>query len=274
IVWYNRATRVALTAEQAAGRTPDQLQGFEQRELGEAFYYDTAYGTPLAYVRAIDLAAQHGFQADGGRVLDFGFGGAGHLRLLASLGAHVVGTEVFELLRAFYRPEDTGAIARAAVAGEGAGGSIELLYGQWPAEDEITAAVAEGGPYHLILSKNTLKRGYIHPEREVDPRFLVHLGVDDATFARALHDTLAPGGLVVIYNLYPAQNPPQEQYLPWATGACPFERELLEQSGLEIVAWNIDDTEFARTMAMQLGWAERMDLESDLFAMYTILRRQ
>ncbi len=36
-----------------------ELAGFEPRSFGESFYYYTAYGSPLAYARAIDLAAEH-----------------------------------------------------------------------------------------------------------------------------------------------------------------------------------------------------------------------
>jgi len=55
---------------------------------------------------------------DGKRILDFGYGTVGHLRLLASLGADMVGVEVDPLLRALYSaPGDQGAIARARQPG-------------------------------------------------------------------------------------------------------------------------------------------------------------
>ncbi len=273
VVWWNRATRKALSPAQAEAMTEAELEGFQERRFGEQFYYNTAYGTPLAYVRALDLAAAHGFDsADGRRILDFGFGGIGHLRLLASLGADAAGVEILELLREVYsRPGDTGTIARSAAAGTGAPGTLRLLYGRFPGDEQLRRAV--GGGYDLFVSKNVLKMGYVHPERETDPRSLVHLGVDDETFVRAMYELLNPGGLAVIYNLYPAQNPPDERYLPHATGGCPFERGLLERVGFEVLELDRDDTEAARRMARALGWDEQMDLEHDLFGMYTILRR-
>ena len=101
----------------------------------------------------------------------------------------------------------------------------------------------------------------------------MHLGVDDETFVRAVHDVLSPGGLFVIYNLYPQQAPPDEPYIPHATGGCPFDRGLVRSVGFEIVAFDRDDTETARRMGEALGWTDSMDLETDLFGMYTILRK-
>jgi SAM-dependent methyltransferase len=272
-VWWNRAERRALRPDQVDAMDEAQLDGFRELSLGPEFYYYTAYGTPLAYARALDLAAAHGFEsADGRRILDFGFGGIGHLRLLASLGGHVTGIEILELLREFYRePGDTGTIPRSAAAPPGSPGTLTLLYGSFPGDAAILRAAGAG--YDLVLSKNVLKLGYVHPEREADPRRLVHLGVDDETFVRAVHDLLNPGGLFVIYNLYPQQAPPDEAYIPHATGGCPFDRGLVESVGSEIVAFNRADTAAARRMGEALGWADSMDLETDLFGMYTIFRR-
>jgi SAM-dependent methyltransferase len=271
--WWNSAERRALSPEQAETLEESELDGFRELKLGPEFYYYTAYGTPLAYARALDLAATHGFEsADGRRILDFGFGGIGHLRLLASLGGHATGIEILELLRVYYRERsDTGTIPRSAAAAPGPPGALALVYGSFPGDAEVRRAVGDG--YDLVVSKNVLKKGYVHPEREADPRHLVHLGVDDETFVRAVHDVLNPGGLFVIYNLYPAQAPPDEPYIPWATGGCPFERGLVESVGFEIVVLDRDDTEFARRMGEALGWADSMDLETELFAMYTVLRR-
>ncbi|MHC4767079.1 MAG: class I SAM-dependent methyltransferase [Planctomycetota bacterium] len=273
VVWWNRAKRRALRPQQAAAMDEAELEGFRELTLGGGFYYYTAYGTPLAYARALDLAAAHGFEsADDRRILDFGFGGIGHLRLLASLGGHATGIEILELLREFYRePGDTGEIPRSAAAASGSPGSLTLVYGSFPGDAQVRRAVGDG--FDLVVSKNVLKLGYVHPEREADPRRLVHLGVDDETFVRAVHDVLNPGGLFVIYNLYPQQNPPDEPYIPHATGGCPFDRDLVESVGFEVVAFDRDDTEDARRMGKTLGWDDSMDLETDLFGMYTILRK-
>jgi hypothetical protein len=260
VVYYNRSTRNAISIETWQDFDEQQREHYDRAELGEQFYYNTRYGTPLAYVRLFDLVAGYGAESfDGKRVFDFGYGTIGHLRLLASIGAHVVGSEVDPLLREIYsQPDDTGYIPRAEAAGEGDLGSITLYHGFFPADPDLTESI--GGGYDLFVSKNTLKKGYIHPEREVDPRMLVHLGVDDETYVRALHDMLNPGGYVMIYNLYPAPAAEDEPYKPWADGRSPFPRELFEAVGFEIIAYNADDTEAARRMAVALGWDEQMNL--------------
>jgi len=242
------------------------------RELGESFYYSTRYGSPLAYSRPLEILARSGFATVAGRrLLDFGYGTIGHLRLLAALGADVTGIEVDPLLRALYSsPGDQGEIAGAKQRGH-----LRLVTGQWPAEAGITSEV--GGGYDLFLSKNTLKNGYLHPAEPVDPRRLVHLGVEDSAFVRALYGMLKPGGWALIYNLCPAPAPPGKPYIPWADGRCPFPRAMLERAGFQVIAFDAEDSKAARRMGHALAWDDpengRMDLEHDLFASYTLLRR-
>ena len=158
-------------------------------------------------------------------------------------------------------------------------GSISLVYGRWPGTVVTKAKIASG--YDAIVSKNVLKRGYIHPAREADPKHLIDLGVDDVTFRRELHSALKPGGIMVIWNLCPAQSAPGERYIPWADGQSPFSRGDWEAAGFEVLAFDVDDTAFARKMAYALrfdapdapdgqGW----DLEHDLRAWYTTVRRR
>lgn len=278
VVYYNRKTRDAMTEAEAIDRGVESLEaeGYAKSEIPERFFYFTRYGTPIAYARAIDLAAKHGLESvDGKKVLDFGYGGIGHLRLLASLGAHVTGVEVDPLLKAVYsaNPADTGAVPRAKIAGTGANGSITLLHGQFPKDQDLVGAV--GGGHALLISKNVLKRGYIHPEREpASPQMLIDLGVDDDTFLRRAHDALAPGGLFVIYNFYPKPKAPDEPYIPWADGRTPFSKEAYERAGFEVLEYNRDDTPAAREVGAQLGWGASMDLQDDLFGMYTVARRR
>lgn len=242
------------------------------RVLNEEFYYSTRYGTPLAYARPLEILAASGI-ADirGKKLLDFGYGTIGHLRLLASMGAHAVGVEVDPMLHALYSdPSDQGAIR----GWQGRTGTLRLLSGQFPAEPALVRAVGEG--YDVFLSKNTLKNGYIHPAEPVDPRRLVHLGVDDTTFVRAVHRILRPGGRALIYNLCPAPAPPGRPYVPWADGRSPFSRALWEASGFRVIEFDRDDSPAARAMAHALGWDQgegAMDLAKDLFATYTLVEK-
>ena len=271
VVYYNKTTRDALSPDAAAKMTEAQLSGYEKKDLDDHFYYFTRYGTPVAFVRPVELLGQAGVtHADGLKLVDFGFGSIGQLRALAGAGAKVTGIEVDPLLRVMYAKE-TGVVKRCSAAGPGPDGSIDLAYGQFPKDPAIVKQVGSG--YDVFVSKNTLKRGYIHPEREVDPRMLVHLDVDDGTFVRAVYDALKPGGFFMIYNLCPAPSKPDEPYKPWGDGRSPFSRETFEKAGFKVLAIDVDDTDAARTMGQALGWAESMDLTKDLFGTYTLAQK-
>ncbi|HKY32866.1 MAG TPA: class I SAM-dependent methyltransferase [Candidatus Polarisedimenticolia bacterium] len=270
--WRDKTSREFLSEAAASALAPEARGNLEEVELDERFYYNTRYGSPLAYARPLDVVAAAGFGSAAGRkILDFGYGSAGHLRLLASLGAEVVGVEVDPLLKILYAdPSDQG-----IVGGEGTiRGRLTLVHGQWPAAPGLRQAAGSG--FDLVISKNVLKNGYIHPAEPVDPRRLVHLGVDDEAFVRALFEVTRPGGFVLVYNLSPAPAPAGKPYIPWADGRSPFPAELWRKAGFEVIAFDKDDSEAARAMGRALGWdqGERpMDLQADLFALYTLARR-
>jgi hypothetical protein len=266
--WYSAAQAAALSADERAA--------LSERTLDPSFYWNTRYGSPVAYARAVDLAAQRG-ATSGAAVVDFGCGGLGASRLLATLGCAVAAVDVDLLLPALYsEPGDTGRMA--SLGADAADGSLTLVTGQWPGDpataDAVRAALPQG--VDLFLSKNTLKNGYIHPAEPVDPRRLVHLGVSDEEFVKAVFAALRPGGLFMIYNLCPAPAAAGQPYIPWADGHCPFPREMLEAAGLQVLDFDVVDDEAARSMGHALDWDQGespMDLKDDLFAWYTVARR-
>ena len=270
-VWYDSSRTHYYIAERAAALPDTAKARMLSRTLDETFYYTTRYGSPLAYVRPLEILSGAGLRdVSGIRLMDYGYGTVGHLRLLASLGAEAVGVEVDPLLHELYsQPGDQGTVRGR----HGKDGRVTLLHGQYPAEPEITAAAGDG--YDLFISKNTLKNGYIHPAQPVDPRRLVHLGVDDTAYVRNLHRILKPGGYALIYNLRPAPAPPDKPYIPWADGHCPFSRAMWEAAGFRVIEFDRNDDQAARTMGHLLGWDKDggMDLEHDLFAWYTLVQR-
>ncbi len=272
-IWFDPETSTPFsTAEREA---LDQASPVRERlvryDVDDKRYYTEYFGTPALYAPALDLAARHGLATLAGkRVLDFGFGQIGHLRTMAAQGAHVTGIEVNPMIRAIYsEPGDTGLIAPARPGDQP--GSLRLVFGRWPNGAGMTEAVSSG--YDLILSKNVLKRGYIHPEREADPSQLIDLGATDAEFLIALRDALVPGGHVVIYNYSPPQAADDEPYLPWADGRCPFDQADIRAAGLEVLAYDEDDTEQAVLHFEAVGVAPIEDLRGNLFGSYTVLRR-
>lgn len=271
-LYVHSEKRVAI-AESAYRKLDAEAQkAYVERPSSETLHYYTRYGSPLAYSRVLEVLAEHG-QGDltGRRLMDFGYGTVGHLRLLAECGVDAVGVDVDSFLTALYSdPADQGVVK----APDGKRGSVTLVEGRWPSEKGVIDAV--GGGYDIITSKNTLKNGYLHPEREVDKRMLLDLGVSDEDFVKRLYESLKPGGLVVIYNICPAPAPKDKPFIPWADGRCPFSKELWEKSGFKVLAYDVDDSAATRKMGHLLGWDEgpnSMDLKDDLFAHYTIVQK-
>ncbi len=265
----HKATRVWLTKADADKLSEEQRKDLTERPLDESFYYNTGYGSPLAYSRPLEILAEAGVKdVKGFRTLDFGCGGVAPVRMLASLGVDAVGVDIEPLFPLYYnQPGDQGDVETSQGKGK-----ITLVTGRWPAEDAAKAAV--GGGYDLIISKNTLKKGYVSPDHPADERFLVKLGVADVNFVKAMFDALKPGGKVIIYNICGKQNP--EKYLPMADGRCPFPKELLENVGFKVLAIDADDSVPCRAMAKILGWDNApgfTTMEEEYFAHYTLLEK-
>lgn len=281
-VMRNREKNLVISTD-AFEKLPEAEQaGYTKREISPAFYYYTGYGSPLVFVRPLNLLAQTDTdewtldKIPGKRIIDFGCGTIGHLRLLASLGADVTGIDVEPMFDVVYsQPGDQGAIATATADVKG---YLRFLTGQWPAQPDIMKKVTEHAKdgYDLFISKNTLKRGYIHPAREIDPSRLVHLGVSDEIFVKSVYDALKPGGVFLIYNIAPAQTPPDQPYLPHADGECPFPRDLLEKAGFTIVKFDENDQDGLMKYWMKLGYnqgKEEAEAKKDLFVWWTMCRK-
>lgn len=283
----NKQTRSWFTPAERAMLAPEVQAGLTEVVRDESFYYNTRYGTPLAYARAFELlAAQPGlgktFQNwHGKRILDYGYGTIGHLRLLATCGAHVVGIDTdASLVKLYSDPGDTGTIkgwTPSEASHPTPDGSIRLITGRFPVDPGCTPQESTGpdGGFDLFISKNTLKNGYIHPAEPVDKRMLVDLGTSEAEYLKALFAVLKPGGVAMIYNICPAPAKPGEKYIPWADGRSPFSREQWEAAGFEVVAIDESDNTAMRAMARALGWdKDGMKLDDDLFVWWTLVRRR
>lgn len=274
--YYRQSDRSALSPAAHAALEEADASTYQELDVQERHYFGL-YSTPIACIRAIDIASHSGLtDVEGKRIADFGFGNIGQLVALSALGAHPVGIEIAGgLQEAIYHPEAANPLADGNEDDpQEPSARIQLVFGRYPTTQAIIDEV--GAEFDLFISKNTLKKGYIHPEREAPPSQLIDLGVDDRTYLTTVYEALAPGGMMLIYNLYPKPAADDEPYIPWASGECPFEKPLVEDIGFEIIAWNTDDSAKARAMGKALNWDSGVEEEAfndNLYAMYTVLRK-
>jgi hypothetical protein len=276
-VYRNRDKGIALSAAEWNQLSEADRAGLTAKVYPPEFFYSTGYGSPLVYVRVLDIAGRHGLTSLKERkVMDFGAGTIGHLRAMALAGAQAHGVDVEPLFRALYSdPSDQGPVS------DGSHAAAWLHIGQWPAQADVVKKVGTG--FDLITSKNTLKEGYIHPKppegKTADPRQLITLGVDDAAFLKSIHYALNAGGLFVIYNICPAQSDAKDlskPYIPWADGKSPFSREQFAAAGLDILEFDIVDSSWAIDAFTALGYhdgASKDQMAQTTFCWYTVVKR-
>ncbi len=270
----------AINANDYSKLSPEQKAEYAPRECSPDFYYFTGYGSPLVYARVLDVLApvlpkRPEAMLGALKLLDFGYGTIGHLKLLAACGADARGVDVEPMFAALYsEPGDIGLDTSHFRSQNESVGSVEIFTGRWPAEPALVTAI--GGSYDIISSKNTLKAGYIHPTRPVDERFLVKLGVTDEEFLVATFKSLNSGGTFIIYNICPAQAPLDKPYLPHADGKSPFTQDQFIAAGFKILAFDVDDQAAILDYWLALGYNEgksREETAKDIFAWYTIVRK-
>lgn len=274
-IWFRQEPRSLLSAAEYAALAEGDRAGYTERPITDQSYYATNFGTPLCYARCLDIAAQAGGleSFNDARVLDYGYGQMGQVRMLAACGAEVVGVDPSAGLRVRYSmPEDQGAYpAGASDSADEPQGSVKLVTGFWPGEAETAAAVGTG--FDVIIARNVLKHGYVHPIGEVPPGSQINLSCSDEEFLKAVFDALNPGGVMLIYNLG-GPRLRDGAYDPSADINCPWTRSSLEAAGFEVVAFDMDDSEPTRKHAVIFGWAQETDpLGSQWFSLYTVLKR-
>ena len=272
-LYHDEKKTHVYTEQQAAALPPAEKAALKTKVVDEDYYYNTKYGSLLSYTRALDILFSRGLKLPpGSRVFDFGYGYIGHLRLLATMGVDATGLDVDPVLTALYaQPGDQGEFQGP----EGDKGHVRVLEGHFPADPAAVAAVGTG--YDLVISKNVLKKGYIHPDRPADDKFLVHLGVSDEVVLKSFFAALKPGGTMLVYNICPALSPPDKPFIPWSDGRSPYTRQQWEAAGFKVAVFDQDDTAAVRVMGHALGWGDdpedKWDIDHDLSVIYSIVER-
>lgn len=255
----------------------DALPGAEReawraREVTPETYLSTFYGSPIAYLPALDFAGEAMPAAPGDpeptfagkRVLDLGYGQIGQLEMLAACGARVTGVDVDPILTLLY---DDSLEPREVPNPDGPAGTVRVLECPWPNDADCRERVGAG--YDVIVARNLLKRGYVKPKEPLGGYVPVAEGMSDEEACRQFFDALAPGGVVVIYSLGPAPDPE----VPWSDIANPWARAAWEAAGFEVIRHDEDVSAPARVMFAALGYGEPDELEADLFGVCSVYRR-
>lgn len=158
----------------------------------------------------------------------------------------------------YWRKSDVGKVPTFGSAEST--GHLNLLFEKFPLEKDVADATGSG--IDVFFSKNTLKRGCIHPAQSVDPNRRIDLGADDEEFIKSVYDRLNPGGFFMMYNFHPKRTPPGEKYRTWSDGRSPFKQTDLEAAGFKVIQFDCDDTKAAHTIAKAVGldktWISKM----------------
>lgn len=274
-------SRFALDFLQAA----PQLPGVVPRRLGEVsadewvYYYGPQPGphsSPVAFAHLLDLVAQDGNERSaliGRRLLDLTGQGIGTTRLLAGAGADATAVLSDPQSRLLYgQPGDQGPVP---VYGRDVAGRVSLVFAGSPSDPSSLASV--GGGYDFVFIRSLLKRGLIHPSPPQPAQ--LSLGLSDEDYLRRLASLLKPGGRLLVYNQCPAPAPAGQPEKPEADCRNPFPQAAWQGAGFRVRDYDRSDTPAARSLGRALGWdrpdlgARAMDLETNLFALYTLVER-
>jgi SAM-dependent methyltransferase len=278
-LYAHQQTRQLITPEAWAMLSASEQAVYALREHSDELYYSTFYGNPLAYARAFEVLGANGFRTlTDKRVLDLGYGAIAAPRMMAAAGAHVHAVDVDPSLAALYRDEnDQGVVANI---GSSVRGTLTLHDGVYASNAHLMKALTiDGGKgitraelatrgFDLIVSKNTLKRGFMKPAP--GRQAFVSFGVSDEALLQSIHDSLAPGGYLLIYNISGRLDVAR----PATDGRSPFTAAQFAQAKLTVVALDQSDDDGLRAMARALGWEAQMGhLSTNLFGLYTLVKR-
>lgn len=233
---------------------------YQKINVDSRYYYYTRYGTPLAFVSALEALGRRLKSPKRLNILDYGFGTIGHLKLLSLNGHKVTGIEANTFLEALYEDEYSK------------NDNMELFFGIFPKDDHFKEKLTPES-YDVFISKNTLKKGYVNPEFEFDKKYLINIGRSEEEYLNAVFNLLKDDGYFLIYNLHGKLVLEKDAYKPMLDGRSPFTKEQFKNAGFSVIEYNQDDTEFIRKMGKALGWEASMNFDKDLFATYTLVKK-
>lgn len=265
------------------------LPGIVPRRVGDrsvdewGYYYGTRAvaspsDSPIVYAHLLEILSQDGAERSaliGRRILDLHARSIGAARILAGAGADAAAALSDPVQHALYtQPGDQGIVP---IYGRDVAGRVQVFLSGQPGD--VSNVAAAGGGYDMVLSRGVLLRGTIHPSEAADPKTQQALGMSDDDYLRRLLGLLKPGGKLLVYNLCPAPAPIGQPYNPYADCRSPFSQAQWQAAGFRVRDFDRSDTPSARSLGKALGWdrpdlgPRAIDLENNLFALYTLVER-
>jgi len=277
-LWVDRPFTKAYTEADYAKLDERQKRGLNFRPVTELAYYMGISERPLLDVLALDLVVRGTEMASpeglaGKKVLLYNPRVITQGRLLASLGADVTIVQDQHRFSALYsEPGDVGTVEGL---GELPAGKLRVVRSSWPGEGPVP-----GSGFDLIIASDWISKGLstitAQPPRWITPGESLHpLPCEPSVFVEAIASALAPGGRFINYAYGPIQPRQPSHTLPYSDVRLPFSIEMIQNTGLEILAFDADDTHALLTTSIATGYNEPLVRPNDgmpsMTTAYTIL---
>lgn len=280
-LWVDRQFMTAYTEAEYSTLDENQKKGLNFRPVTELAYYMGTSERPLMDVVALDLVVRGTAMASpkglaGKKVLLYNPRVITQGRLLASLGADVTIVQDQQRFSALYsEPGDVGAIKGI---GDLPAGKLRVVRSNWPAE----GSPVPGSGFDLIIAVDWISKGLsttsAQPPRWVTPGSSLHpLPCSREEFVSAIAGALAPGGRFINYAYGPIQPRLPSHTLPYSDVRLPISIETIQSTGLDILAFDADDTHALLRLSIATGYGEPLVRPEDgmpsMTTAYTILER-
>lgn len=158
------------------------------------------------------------------RVLDIGAADGAFLEAIASAGAEASGLEK----------------ASIQVSAAETRGVFRMFRGD--------TAQIDGETFDLIVSRNTLKKGFIRPDTGSP---MIRLGATIEQTLSSISNAMQEDALFCIFNVSPTDQASASQ--PHADGRCPFTVAELEHHGFEVLLFDENLTALTKACARAVG---------------------
>lgn len=279
-LWVDRMFTVAYTEAEYAELNERQKRQLRFRPVTELAYYMGISERPLLDFLALDLAVFDTPMASpeglaGKKVLLYNPRVITQGWLLASLGADVTILHHQVRMRGLYsQHQDTGAVENF---NDGPDGSLRFIYADWPSE----AVEDMGEGYDLVIVSDWISQGLSMP-MALPPRWITPgkplraMASSPDDFLKSVAQIMSPGGRFISYAYGPIEPRQAAQSQPYSDVRSPYSSEAIEESGLELLVLDADDSRALLNASVATDYQEQEINEEGvptMIAAYTLFEK-